>query len=709
MIEMATASTTLGNGNGGASTSGWQRMLRHRDILLPVAVVAVVAMMIVPLPTPFLDLLLIVNLSIGLLILLVSMYTKEPLSFSVFPTLLLITTLFRLGLNISASRLILLNGYAGHVIEAFGSVVIGGSYVVGVVVFVILVVIQFVVITNGAGRVAEVAARFTLDAMPGKQMSIDADLNAGLITEAEARRRRAKIEQEADFYGAMDGASKFVRGDAIAGIVIILVNIIGGFVIGVAQQGMSIIGALQTYALLTIGDGLVSQIPALMISTATGIVVTRVASAGDLGADTIRQITSNPRVLGIVAGALAVLGFVPGLPKLPFFGLAILTGVGAYFAYRSEQSGTGVATAEGGSVTETGSGEAAPTGPEAVAPLLALDPMELEIGYGLIPLVDPQEAGNLLDRITRIRRQMALDLGIILPTVRVRDNLQLQPSQYVVKLRGVEVARGDLLINQYLAMNAGMADEQIEGIPTTEPAFGLPALWIQASLKDRAELLGYTVVDPPSVLTTHLTEVIKGNAASILSRQDVQTLVSNLKAVHPAVVDELVPGVLSVGEVQKVLQNLLRERITIRDLVTIMETLADYARQTRDTEALTEYVRQRLSRAVSAQYRGPDGLVHVITLSPKVEQHLTEALKQTDQGTMIAMEPVRAQALLQRLASEMERVAGLGHAPVLLCSARLRLAVRRLTERVLPNLVVLSFSEIASGVDVQAEGMVIVD
>ncbi len=702
---MAIAGSTLGNGSGSGNVTGWQRVLRQRDVLLPIAVVAIVAMMIVPLPTPVLDLLLIVNLSIALLILLVSMYTQEPLSFSVFPTLLLITTLYRLGLNISASRLILLNGYAGHVIEAFGNVVIGGSYVVGVVVFVILVVIQFVVITNGAGRVAEVAARFTLDAMPGKQMSIDADLNAGLITESEARRRRSKIEQEADFYGAMDGASKFVRGDAIAGIVIILVNIIGGFVIGVAQQGMTLMGALQQYALLTVGDGLVSQIPALMISTATGIVVTRAASGGDLGADTIRQVTSNPRVLGIVSGALIVLAFVPGLPKLPFFALALLTGGGSYLAWRSEQA----AEAAGGTVTEVVPGEAAPTGPEAVAPLLALDPMELEIGYGLIPLVDPQEAGNLLDRITRIRRQMALDLGIILPTVRVRDNLQLQPNQYVVKLRGVEVARGDLLINQYLAMNAGMADEQIEGVPTTEPAFGLPALWIQAGLKDRAELLGYTVVDPPSVLTTHLTEVIKGNAASILSRQDVQTLVNNLKADHPAVVDELVPGVLSVGEVQKVLQNLLRERITIRDLVTIMETLADYARQTRDTEALTEYVRQRLSRAISAQYRGPDGLVHVITLSPRVEQQLTEALKQTDQGTMIAMEPVRAQALLQRLATEMERVAGLGHAPVLLCSARLRLAVRRLTERVLPNLVVLSFSEISAGVDVQAEGMVIVD
>ncbi|GDX70419.1 flagellar biosynthesis protein FlhA [Chloroflexota bacterium] len=708
---MATATTTLTNGNGGATqASGWQRLLQQRDVLLPVAVVAVIAMMIVPLPTVMLDLLLIVNLSIGLLILLVSMYTTEPLAFSVFPTLLLITTLFRLALNISASRLILLNGFAGHVIEAFGSVVIGGSYVVGIVVFIILVVIQFVVITNGAGRVAEVAARFTLDAMPGKQMSIDADLNAGLITEAEAKRRRQKIEQEADFYGAMDGASKFVRGDAVAGIIIILVNILAGFVIGVMQQGMSLMGALQTYALLTVGDGLVSQIPALMISTATGIVVTRAATSGDLGSDTIRQITSNPRVLGIVTGALIVLAFVPGIPKLPFFIIACLTGAGAYLAWQTEASGERTAISGGATVVETtATGEPAPTGPEAVTPLLALDPMELEIGYGLIPLVDPQEAGNLLDRITRIRRQMALDLGIVLPTVRVRDNLQLQPNQYVVKLRGVEVARGDLLINQYLAMNAGLADEQIEGIPTTEPAFGLPALWIQASLKDRAELLGYTVVDPPSVLTTHLTEVIKGNAANILSRQDVQTLITNLKAEHPAVVDELIPGVLSIGETQKVLQNLLRERITIRDLVTIVETLADYARQTRDTEALTEYVRQRLARAISAQYRGVDGLVHVITLSPRVEQQLTEALKQTDQGTMIAMEPVRAQQLLQRLAGEMERVAGLGHAPVLLCSARLRLAVRRLTERVLPNLVVLSFSEIATGVDVQAEGMVIVD
>ena len=710
-MALATAAPTSSSASNGR-ISPLSRLLQHRDIIFPVMVVAVVAMMIVPLPSAFLDLLLVCNLSGALVILLVSMYNSEPLAFSVFPTLLLITTLFRLALNISASRLILLHGFAGQVIEAFGNIVIGGSYVVGIVVFLILVVIQFVVITNGAGRVAEVAARFTLDAMPGKQMSIDADLNAGLITEADARRRRADIEKEADFYGAMDGASKFVKGDAVAGIVIILVNIIGGFIIGVAQNGMTLMQALQSYTLLTVGDGLVSQIPALMISTATGIIVTRAASEADLGSDTLRQIAGNPRALWIVSGLLLAFAMVPGLPKMPFLLISALAAAGAYGVGRGNRNAAlALAAAQGGTMiaADGTAKEAAPTGPEAVTPLLQLDPMELEIGYGLIPLVDPAEAGNLLGRITRIRRQMALDLGIILPTVRVRDNLQLAPSQYVVKLRGVEVARGELMINNYLAMNAGLADETIEGVPTQEPAFGLPALWIAAGNKERAELLGYTVVDPPSVLTTHLTEVIKANAATILTRQDVQTLITNVKGESPAVVDELLPGVLTLGEVQKVLQNLLRERITIRDLVTILETLADFGRQTRDADALTEYVRQRLARAISAQYKGIDGLVHVITLSPRVEQQLTDSLKQTEQGTMIAMEPTRAQNMLQKLAEEMEKVAGMGHPPVLLCSARLRVAVRRLTERVLPNLVVLSFSEIAPGVDVQAEGMVVVD
>jgi flagellar biosynthesis protein FlhA len=685
---------------------GLGRLLQQKDILLPLAVVAVVAMMIVPLPSGLLDLLLIINLSTALVILLVSMYTDEPLSFSVFPSLLLITTLFRLALNISASRLILLHGSAGHVIEAFGSFVVGGSYVVGIVVFVILVVIQFVVITNGAGRVAEVAARFTLDAMPGKQMSIDADLNAGIIPEAEARRRRAEIEREADFYGAMDGASKFVRGDAIAGIVIILVNVVGGFIIGVAQNGMDWVQALQTYTLLTVGDGLVSQLPALMISTATGIIVTRAASESSLGADTIRQITANPRALAIVSAALLALALVPGLPKLPFL---IISGIAAVAAFGAARAGRRAALAAAEGAAQAMAQEATPAGPEAVVPLLQVEPMEMEIGYGLIPLVDLQEAGNLLDRITRIRRQIALDLGIILPSVRVRDNLQLAPNQYVIKLRGVEVARGELMVNHYLAMNAGLADESIEGIPTTEPAFGLPALWITAAQKERAELLGYTVVDPPSVLSTHLTEVIRANAASILTRQDVQTLINNVKNDHPAVVEELIPGLLTLGDVQKVLQNLLRERITIRDLVTILEALADHARQTREPEALTEFVRQALARAISQQYKGLDGLIHVITLSPRAEQQLTEALRQTEQGTVVAMEPARAQQLLQRLAAEMEKLAGQGHPPVLLCPARLRGAIRRLTERMLPNLVVLSFSEIAPGVDVQADGMVVIE
>lgn len=699
---MAVMNQTAAVGAAGSPALG--RVLRHSDIVMALGVVAIVAMMIVPLPTPLLDVLLITNLTGALVILLISLYTTEPLAFSVFPPLLLITTLFRLSLNISASRLILLQADAGRVIEAFGNIVVGGSYVVGVVVFLILVVIQYVVITNGAGRVAEVAARFTLDAMPGKQMSIDADLNAGIITEQEARRRRALIEREADFYGAMDGASKFVRGDAIAAIVIILINITGGFVIGVLQLRMPFDQALTRYTLLTIGDGLVSQIPALLISTATGIVVTRAASESNMGQDTARQVLANPRALVLVAVVLMALGFAPGLPTLPFLMLAVGLGASAWYAARAQRQ----ARAE----ADAAAAEAAvlpAAGPESVTGLLQLDPMELEIGYGLIPLVDPAEAGNLLDRITRIRRQMALELGIVLPTVRVRDNLQLQPNEYVVKLRGVEVARGEVMPNHFLAMSAGLAEGEVEGIPTTEPAFGLPALWIAPAQKERAELLGYTVVDPPSVLTTHLTEVIKANAATLLGRQDTQQLLNNLKTEYPAVVDELVPNLLTLGEVQKVIQNLLKERVPVRDLVTILETLADHARTTRDPDNLTEYVRQALARTISIMYRNGDGLVHVITLSPRTEQLLADALKQTEQGMMIALEPVLAQRLLQRLASEMERVAQMGYVPVLLCSSRIRLSLRRLTERVLPNLVVLGFTEVAQGVDVNAEAMVGID
>lgn len=688
-------------GNGVVTNNGntvMSRLLQQRDIILPLAVVAVVGMMIVPLPTPLLDLLLVLNLSLALTILLISMYTHQPLSFSVFPSLLLVTTLFRLALNISSTRLILLQANAGSVIDAFGSFVVGGSFIVGIVVFLILVIIQYLVITNGAGRVAEVAARFTLDAMPGKQMSIDADLNAGLVTETEARKRREEIEREADFYGAMDGAAKFVRGDAIASIIIIIINILGGLAIGVFQGGMAVVEAAQTYTLLTVGDGLVAQIPALMISTATGIIVTRAASQSNLGEETATQVTSNPRAMGLVAVVLFALGIVPGLPFLPFFLLSGAVGAMAYFSTRRDQ-------ALDPEIVEEAEPEAL-TGPEAVAPLLTVDPMELEIGYGLIPLVDMAEAGNLLDRITQIRRKVALELGLILPVVRVRDNLQLGPNQYVIRLRGVEVAQGELMVHHFLAINAGLGEEPIEGIETTEPAFGLPAQWITTAQKEHAELLGYTAVDPPTVLTTHLQEVINSHASELLSRQDVQQLMDNLKQEHPAVVEELVPNNLTLGEVQKVLQNLLSERISIRDLVTILEALADHCRSTRDPDILTEHVRQALSRSISSQYRGPDGVLHAITLSPEVEQMLTNSLHQTEQGTLIALEPASAQLFLESLAGEIETMAQAGYGTLLICSSRIRLAVRRLTDRVLPNLVILAFNEIASGVEVQSEALV---
>jgi len=688
------ASTAIGH----TAPVGIRRLMQHSDILLAAAVVTIVAMMIIPLPEAMLDILITINIALALTVLLVAMYMQEPLQFSVFPSLLLIATLFRLGLNISASRLILLHAHAGQVIASFGNFVVGGNYVVGVVVFLILVVIQFVVITNGAGRVAEVAARFTLDAMPGKQMSIDADLNAGIINEDEARRRRRMIEQEADFYGAMDGASKFVKGDAIAGIVIILINILGGFVIGVIQLGIPMLKALQTYTLLTVGDGLVSQIPALLISTATGIIVTRAASDSNLGRDVAQQILANPRALAIVAALLLGLGMVPGLPKLPFFAISAAVGGTSYLLRRTRKEES-VAVQPKGSKEELGN-------PENVAKLLQVDPMELEIGYGLIPLVDVEQGGNLLGRIGLIRRQVALDLGIILPTIRIRDNVQLNPNSYVIKLRGVQVAEGEARVNRYLAMNPGLAAEPLEGIPTTEPAFGLPAIWISSDIREQAEMMGYTVVDPSSVVTTHLTEVIKANAPEILGRQDTQNLLNNLKVDYPALVDELVPDILTVGDVQRVLQNLLRERVSVRDLVTILEALASHARLTKDPDVLTEYARQALARPITSQYVDRDGTLKVITLSPELQQALAAGVQRTEQGLAIAMEPSLIQRFLQAVAKEMERVAALGFQPVLLCPSTIRLPLRRLTERSLASLVVLSYSEIAPKTEVQAKGMV---
>ena len=674
--------------------SGLERLMQSSDVLLAIGVALILGMMIIPLPESLLDLLLITNIAIALIMLLVAMYITAPLQFSAFPALLLLATLFRLGLNISSTRLILLQGHAGSVIDAFGHFVVGGNYVVGVVVFMILVVIQFVVITNGAGRVAEVAARFTLDAMPGKQMAIDADLNAGLINEATARQRRRAIEQEADFYGAMDGASKFVKGDAIAGVIIIFVNIIGGLAIGVVQLGMSPAQALGRYTLLTVGDGLVSQIPALLISTATGIIVTRAASDANLGRDIASQILANPRALYLVAGLLAALALVPGLPKLPLFVIAAGLLAAGYLVQRRLDSAPVVST------EDEPAPAAASVETENVRQFLRVDPLELEIGYGLIPLTDSSQGGMLLGRVTLIRRQMALELGIILPTIRIHDNAELQPNQYAIKLRGVRVATGEVRANRLLAMNPGLADQEIPGIPTVEPAFGLPAIWIAPEDRERAEVLGYTVVDPTSVIITHLSEVIRAHAASILSRQDVQTLLDHVKEEHAALVNELVPNVLTLGEVQRVLQNLLRERVSIRDLVTILEAIADQARLTRDPDQLAEAARQALGRQITNQYLGEDGRLAVMTLAPDWQQVLSQNVVQTERGPNIHLEPALAQRLLARLRESMERMAAAGRQPVLLCPARLRLPLRRFAELALPSLVVLAYGEVSANAEV---------
>lgn len=685
-VETSSSQGSLGN------------LMRYSDIVLAFAVVSVVAMMIIPLPTAALDILIIINMTTALVVLLVSMYIREPLEFSVFPSLLLILTLFRLGLNISASRLILLQGDAGRVIDAFGNFVVGGNYVVGIVVFLVLVVIQFVVITNGAGRVAEVAARFTLDAMPGKQMSIDADLNAGLITEKEARARRKAIEQEADFYGAMDGASKFVKGDAIAGIVIILINIFGGLIIGIVQRGIDIMQALQTYTLLTVGDGLVSQIPALLISTATGIIVTRAASESNLGRDMAGQILANPRALAIVAALLVALGLVPGLPKVPFFLIAVALGLASFLLSRRVSSSPEAAAPK----------QAIPE-KENLLSLVRVDPMEMEIGYGLVPLVDVEQGGMLLNRISLVRRQLATELGIVMPMIRVHDNLQLDPNVYVIKIRGVEMARGSVMPDRYLAMASGGTTHQIEGIPAKEPVFGLPALWISGNQRDRAEVAGYTVVDASAVITTHLTEVIRSNAHLILGKQEVANLLNHMKQEYPAVVEDLIPELLSLTDVQRVLQNLLRERVPIRDLVTILETLATYARATKDTDLLTEYVRHALSRSITTQYRDASGNIYVFTLSPDLEQKLMSAIQVTENGVMVVLEPSLAESFLQAVAAEMERMAASGYQPVLLVGPRLRLALRRMLERFLTNLVVLSPPEIEPRTRIQNMGVVELD
>jgi flagellar biosynthesis protein FlhA len=683
-----------------AAPSTMRRILGQTDVLLAVGIILIVGMLIIPLPKALLDMLLTVNLAVAVIILLVAIYTDDPMKFSVFPSLLLVTTLFRLALNVSTSRLILLHGDAGGVVHSFGSFVVGGSLVVGLVVFFILVVIQFVVITNGAGRVAEVAARFTLDAMPGKQMAIDADLNAGLVDEVQARARRKAIAEEADFYGAMDGASKFVKGDAVAGIIIILVNLVGGLAIGVLQLGVSPGEALQKYALLTVGDGLVSQLPALLISTATGIVVTRSAGANNLGAQMFSQLAGQSRPLFIAGGMLATFGFLPGLPKLPFFAVAGLALAGGYLVRREREADRRAALAP----QPVAAREPEQIGPQQVIQMMSVDPLEIEVGYGLIPIVDEQSGGGLLRRITMIRRQVALDMGLVLPTVRVRDNLQHGPNEYVVKLRGVEIARGTLMPGQFLAMDPGTAEGDVPGTETIEPAFGLPARWIAPAQKERAELLGYTVVDAESVLATHLTELVKRFAPDLLSRQDTQNLLENLRGEYPALVEELVPTTLTVGEVQEVLQNLLAERIPIRDLVTICEALATHGRLTRDIDLLTEYARAALARQISRQHADSSGAIYVITVGPRTEDEIASSIQQTERGNTVALPPWQLQRLLGVVGTEVERVASSGRSPVILCSSRIRLALRRLLERRLPNVTVLSFAEITSQTSVESVG-----
>ncbi len=687
----------------GKRKGGLLVLLQQTDIALALVVMLIIVMMVVPMPTALLDLLIALNISIGVTILLVSIYAKEPLDFSVFPTLLLVVTLFRLALNVSSTRVILLHGHAGNIIQSFGNFVVGGSLIVGIVIFLILMVIQFVVITNGAGRVAEVAARFTLDAMPGKQMSIDAELNAGVINEEQARTRRRQIAGEADFYGAMDGASKFVKGDAMAAILIVAVNLFGGIAVGVVQQGMAIGEAVQTFSLLTIGEGLVSQIPALLISTATGIIVTRATSEGNLGDDIRIQLFSHPRTLFVVSGILLGFGIVPGLPKLPFFALAAMAGGAGYFV-RSSQKQAALVEAE----RQVEEAKVEETAVDNVVNLLPLDPMEIELGYALLPLVD-SPGGGLLHRITTIRRQLALEMGVIVPSVRVRDNLLMSPNTYKVNLRGIEIGRGELFNGRYLAMNAGMATAPVDGIPTEEPAFGLPATWIDNGQRDRAEILGYTVVDPQSVVATHLTELFRRHASDLLGRQDVQNLLANLKADYPAVVEELTGGLMTLGEIQRVLQNLLSERVSVRDLLTICETLATHARNTKDPELLTEQVRLALARSICTQYAGEDRVLHVITLAPRLEQMLVASMQPTDQGPAILIDPHLANRMLTEVAGKMEIIAAMGRTPVLLCSGRLRRPFRRMAERILPGLAVLAFGEVTTEVDVQSAGMVDAD
>ena len=675
--------------------------MKKQDLGVALYILAAFVMLIVPIPNTLLDILLACNMALAFTILFTTMFAKEVLDMSYYPTILLFTTIFRIALNVSSTRLILSTGNPGNVVATFGQFVGGGDMVIGIVVFIILILVQFIVINKGSERVAEVTARFTLDAMPGKQMAIDADLNTGASTDAQAKERRQKLQDEASFFGSMDGAVKYVKGDATAGLIITGVNIIGGICMGILRQGMDINSALDKYVILTIGDGLVSQIPSLLISLSTGILVTKGSKEADFGMVLVKQLFGLPKVLYMVGAVLIFLGIVTPLNNLIFIPL------GGIFIICGRMIANTIETSQIEAQTDTEEESAEEIRrPENVNSLLQVDPIELEFGYGIIPLADVNQGGDLLDRVVMIRRQIALELGTVVPIIRLRDNIQLNPNQYIIKIKGIQVSEGEILFDHYMAMNPGFVEEEISGIPTFEPSFHLPAIWITESQRERAESAGYTVVDPPSIIATHLTEIIRQYLAELLTRQDVQNLVNNVKESNPSLVEELVPKLLGLGDIQKVLQNLLKEGISIRDLVTIFETLADHAATTRDTDILTEYVRQSLKRAITNKYFPMNETTSVVTLDPKLEQEIMSSVKQTEQGAYLTLDPDKTKAIMASVETEVGKLEKLGKNPIVITSPIVRMYFKRLTEDYYKDLIVVSYNEIDANVELQSVGMV---
>jgi len=679
-----------------AKTGGVNDLVKGSNLMVAAGVASVLLVMMIPIPPFALDMFLSFNITLALIILLVSVYVPRPLDFSVFPSILLIATLIRLSLNVASTRLILLHGNegtgaAGQVIKAFGTFVVGGNFVVGFIVFLVLVMINFIVITKGATRIAEVAARFTLDAMPGKQMAVDADLNAGLVTDAEAKRRRQEIGREADFFGAMDGASKFVRGDAIAGIIITIINILGGLIVGVLQQNMQVADAACVYTLLTVGDGLVTQIPALIVSTAVGLLVSRSTATADLGMEVGGQLFAQPKVIAMAAAILFIFGLIPGMPKISFLVISLVLGFVAYKTFKSLKK-----------VDEAREEPAAETTTESIESLLPLDFLELEVGYSLIPLVDAAQGGELLERIKMLRRQMALDMGFVIPSIHIRDNLQIKRGEYVLKLKGVEVAKGEIEMGHYLAITAGDEGAKIKGIKTKEPSFGLPAVWVEEKEKESVQAKGFVVVDPATVITTHLTEILKIHADELMGRQDVQSLLDNLAGSYPKVVEELVPTIVPLGTLQKVLQRLLRERVSIRDLLTILETLADYVSMTKNVDILTGYVRQALVRTITKEYKDADGNITVVMISPDIEESINKSVQQTEYESFVAADPTLVQTIVGNLQNYAKAFTERGLQPIILCSPNTRMYLRKILEKFFPNIVVLSHN-----VNIKSLGMLV--